>query len=166
MPEADGVTVGGAVDLTRLISFSDMAVNGTIDFVSSSASDTATLIQVAGRDGSGILQTPAAVTLTGTTKVAGSQVFGRLLYGAISGATANGPLANPGGTAAVGDVAAMAHTLTISGHTCQAGSVNHAGVTPPLIALQAGDGAAIAGEALIEVSASRDAELILVDTRE
>ncbi|WP_047248983.1 pirin family protein [Chromobacterium subtsugae] len=34
------------------------------------------------------------------------------------------------------------------------------------VALQAGDGAAIAGEALIEVSASRDAELILVDTRE
>ena len=144
MPEADGVTVGGAVDLTRLISFSDMATNGLLDFVSSSGADTATKIQVSGLDGSGIQQTPAAATLNGTTKVAGTQTFGRLLYGATSGATANGPLANPTGTAAVGDVAAMAHTLTITAHTCQAGSANHTGTTPPLIKLQSGDGASIA----------------------
>jgi hypothetical protein len=143
MPEADGVTVGGAVDLTKIITFSDMATTGTIDFVSSSASDTATKIQVAGRDASGIIQIPAAVTLTGTTKVLGSQSFQRLLYGAMSGASANGPLANPGGTAAVGDVAAMAHTLTITAHTCQAGSANASGVTPPTIKLQSGDGASI-----------------------
>lgn len=143
MPEADGVTVGGAVDLTKSITFSDLAANGTIDFLSSSASDTATRIQVAGRDGAGIIQTPAYVTLTGTTKVLGAQTFGRLLYGATSGASANGPLSNPGGTAAVGDVAAMAHTLTITAHTCQAGSANHSGVTPPTIKLQAGDGASI-----------------------
>jgi hypothetical protein len=143
MPEADSVTVGGAVDLTKSIFFSDMAANGLIDFLSSSASDTAVKIQVAGRDGSGIIQTPAAVTLTGTTKVAGTQTFNRLLYGVITGATANGPLANPGGTAAVGDIAAMAHTLTITAHTCQTGSANASGVTPPLIKLQSGDGASI-----------------------
>ncbi len=143
MPETDGVTVGGAVDLTKIITFSDMAATGTIDFLSSSSSDTATKIQVAGRDASGILQTPAAVTLNGQVKINGSQSFQRLLFGAISGASANGPLANPGGTAAVGDVAAMAHTLTISGHTCQAGSANHSGVTPPTIKLQSGDGASI-----------------------
>jgi hypothetical protein len=143
MPEADGATVGGAADLTRLTSFSDMAANGLIDWVSSSASDTATKGQVSGLDASGIQQTPAAVTLTGTTKVAGSQTYNRLLYAAISGATANGPLANPTGTAAVGDVAVMAHTLTIAAHTCQAGSAQNTGITPALIKLQSGDGASI-----------------------
>lgn len=143
MPEADSLTVGGAIDLTRLISFSDMATNGLVDYVSSSSSDTATKMQISGLDGSGIQQTPAAVTLTGTTKVAGSQTFGRLLFGAASGATANGPLANPGGTAAVGDLTIMAHTLTIAAHTCQTGSANPTGVTPPLIKLQSGDGASV-----------------------
>lgn len=143
MPETDGTTVGGAVDLTRRISFSDMATAGLLDFVSSSASDTATKIQVSGLDASGIQQTPAAATLNGQTKVAGTQTFGRLLYGAISGASANGPLANPGGTSAVGDVVAMAHTLTITAHTCQAGSANATGITPPLVKLQSGDGASI-----------------------
>ncbi len=143
MPEADGVTVGGAIDLTRVIFFSDMAATGTVDFVSSSASDTATEVQVAGRDASGIIQTPAAVTLTGLTKVAGTQAFQRLLYAAASGATANGPLAAPAGTAAVGDVAVMAQTLTLAARTCQAGSANHTGVTPPLMKLEAGDGASV-----------------------
>lgn len=143
MTEADGATVGGAPDLTRRISFSDMAANGLLDFVSSSASDTATKIQVSGRDASGIQQTPAAATLNGTTKVAGTQTFARLLYGAISNASATGPLANPGGTTAVGDIAAMAHTLTITAHTCQTGSANATGTTPPLVKLQSGDGASI-----------------------
>lgn len=143
MPEADGVTTGGAVDLTRLISFSDLSANGTIDWVSSSASDTATKGSISGLDAAGIQQTPAAVTLTGQTKVAGSQTFNRLLFAALSGATANGPLANPTGTAAVGDVACMAHTLTITAHTAQTGSANASGVTPPLFKLQAGDGASV-----------------------
>jgi hypothetical protein len=143
MTEADGATVGGAVDLTRLITFADMAANGLVDYVSSSASDTATKCQISGLDGSGIQQTPAAVTLTGLTKVAGTQTFNRLLYGALTGASATGPLANPGGTAAVGDVAIMAHTLTITAHTAQAGSANHTGVTPPVFKVQSGDGASI-----------------------
>lgn len=143
MTETDGVTVGGAADLTRMISFSDMAANGLIDWVSSSASDTATKGQISGLDAAGIQQTPAAVTLTGTTKVAGAQTFNRLLFGALTGATATGPLANPGGTAAVGDVACMAHTLTITAHTCQAGSAQNTGITPALIKLQAADGASI-----------------------
>jgi hypothetical protein len=143
MPEADSATNGGAVDLTRLVSFSDMATNGFVDWVSSSASDTAVRAVISGLDASGIQQTPAFVTLTGTTKVNGSQTFNRLLYGATSGATANGPISNPGGSAAVGDVACMAHTLTITAHTCQTGSANHTGTTPPLIKLQSGDGAAI-----------------------
>jgi hypothetical protein len=143
MPEADSLTVGGAADLTRLVSFSDMAANGLVDYVSSASGDTATKMQISGLDGSGIQQTPAAITLTGTTKVAGTQTFNRLLYGAATGATANGPLSNPGGTAATGDLAIMAHTLTITAHTCQTGSANATGVTPALIKLQSGDGASV-----------------------
>lgn len=143
MTESDGVTTGGAPDLTRRISFSDMATAGLLDFVSTSGSDTAVRIQVSGRDASGIQQTPAYATLNGTTKVAGSQTFQRLLYGATSGNSATGPIASLGGTAAVGSVAAMAHTLTITAHTMQTGSAQSTGVTPPLVKLQSGDGASI-----------------------
>lgn len=145
MPEADAATVGGALDLTKRVSFSDIAANQAFDVVSSSASDTATKVQVTGRDSTGTVQTPAAITLTGTTLIAstfGGQVFERLLSGVISGG-AIGALANPGGTAAVGDVAILAHTRTISAHTAQAGSANTSGTTPPLFKLQAGDGATV-----------------------
>lgn len=146
MPEADAVTVGGAVDFSKRLSFFDISASDTMDVVSSSASDTATKLVGAGRDSTGAIQTPAAITLTGTTPVVGAQTFERLLYAAITGASANGPLANPGGTAAVGDVAWYRHTAVISAHTAQAGSANTSGVTPPLFKLQAGDGATIAAK--------------------
>ena len=98
-----------------------------------------------GRDSTGTIQTPAAVTLTGTTVIAntfGGQSFQRLLAAVITGGAIAG-LSNPGGTAAVGDVAIMAHTRAIAGHTCQVGSANTSGVTPPLMKLQSGDGATI-----------------------
>lgn len=142
MPEADGVTIGGAPDLTKRISFSDLASATQMDVVSSSASDTLTKIIFAGRNASGIIQTET-LTLTGTTKVTSTNTYARLLYGALSGATANGPLVNPGGTAAVGDVALISHTLPISAHTAQSGSANPTGTTPPLFKLQAGDGASV-----------------------
>src|SRR5271169_6412812 len=137
MPEADGVTVGGGPDLSRRIAFYDVTPAGTVDVISSSASDTATKITVYGRDSTGAIQNYTA-TLNGQNWVAGSQTFERLLYAALSGATQNGPVANPGGTAAVGDVALAAHACVLpSGwvttdtnvHTCQSGSANHSGVT-------------------------------------
>lgn len=143
MTEADGVTVGGAVDFTKRLTFFDISAADTMDVVSSSASDTATKISGAGRDSTGAIQTPAAITLNGTTPVTGAQSFERLLYAAISGAAAGGPLANPTGTAAVGDVAWYRHTATISAHTARAGSANTSGVTPPIFFLQTGDGATI-----------------------
>jgi hypothetical protein len=145
MPEVDGSTVGGAVDFTKRVGFMDLTATGTVDVVSSSASDTATKIQVMGRDSSGTIQTPAAITLTGTTVIANafsSQSFQRLLAGVITGGAIAG-LSNPGGTAAVGDVAVMQHTRTISGHTAQSGSANTSGTTPPLFKLQSGDGATV-----------------------
>ncbi len=147
MPEADGATIGGAVDFTKRIGFLDLQSAGTVDVVSSSAADTATKIQVSGRDTTGVIQTPAAITLAGTTLIAnafGGQSFERLLAGVITGG-AIGALANPGGTAAAGDVAVLAHTRTIAGHTAQAGSANTSGTTPPLMKLQAGDGATVGG---------------------
>ena len=144
MPEADAATTGGAIDLTRRISFCDMTATSTLNVVSSSASDTATRAVVQFRDASGIIQAPTFTTLTGTTKVTmGAGTAQRLLAGAISGASATGPLANPAGTAAVGDVAIMQNTLTITAHTCQAGSTQATGTTPALIKLQAGDGASV-----------------------
>lgn len=142
MPEADSVTVGGAIDLTKRVAFADLTVGTLMDVVSSSASDTATKIAYYGRDSSGAIQNET-LTLTGQTKVAGTKTLSRLLYAALSGAAANGPVANPGGTAAVGDVALMSHTLVITAHTAQAGSASHSGVTPPLFKLQSGDGASV-----------------------
>jgi hypothetical protein len=157
MPEADGVTIGGAIDITRRIAFYDVTPAGTCDVISSSASDTATKITVYGRDATGAIQNYTA-TLNGQSWVTGAQSFERLLYAAITGATANGPVANPGGTVAVGDVALAAHAAVIPAssvttdatiHTMQTGSANAAGVTPALAKLQSGDGASVAVGQLI-----------------
>jgi hypothetical protein len=151
MPEADGVTVGGAIDFTRRVAFYDIAPAGNVDVISSSTSDTATKISYYGRDSTGVIQSQT-LTLNGQTWVTGSQPLERLLYAALSGATANGPVADPGGTAAVGDVALSAHSCVLpSGavttdaavRTAQTGSANHSGATPALFRLQAGDGASI-----------------------
>ncbi len=156
MPEADGVTVGGGVDFTKRIAFYDIFPAGTVDVVSSSTSDTATKMQVQGRDSTGVIQTPAAMTLTGTTPVTGSQTFERMLCAILSGGnTASGstfPLANPGGTAAVGDVAVYAHAPVIAAHTAQPGSANTSGTTPPLMKLQTGDGVSVSVGQIIRIT--------------
>ena len=151
MPEADGVAVGGAVDFTKRVAFYDITPAGTVDVVSSSASDTATKMQVTGRDPTGAIQTPVAVTLTGTTPVTGSQTFERLLAAVITGG-AIGSLTNPGGTVAIGDVAVYAHTPVISAHTAQTGSANTSGTTPPLFKLQSGDGASVSIGQLVRIT--------------
>ena len=160
MPEADGVTVGGAVNFASRIGFCD--INGTIgsgsttnlpmalDLVSSSASDTAVKVQVTGRDSTGTIQTPASVTLTGTTVIAstfGGQTFQRLGAGVLSGGAIS-TLSNPGGTPAVGDVAVMGHVRFVAASTAQAGSANTSGTTPPIFKLQSGDGAKLTSYAV------------------
>src|ERR1700739_4083787 len=86
MPEQDALTIGGAVDFTKRIDLSDITPAGTLDAVSSSASDTATQIKYGVRDSTGAEQTVTA-TLTGTTPVLGSQSAERLLYAMLSGAS-------------------------------------------------------------------------------
>lgn len=156
MPGADGLTLGGPVDFTKRIAFYDINPVGTVDMVSSSSSDTATKVQLTGRDGTGVIQTPVALTLNGTTAINGSQSFERLLAAVISGG-AIGSLSNPGGTAAVGDVAVYAHAPVLSGHTAQAGSSNTSGTTPPLFKLQAGDGATVAPGMIIRITSGTGA---------
>jgi TRAP-type mannitol/chloroaromatic compound transport system substrate-binding protein len=157
MPEADGAMTGGSVDFTRRITFYDITPAGSLDAISSSSSDTATKIAYSGRDSTGAIQTQT-LTLNGQSWVTGSQSLERLLYGALSGASANGPLANPGGTPAVGDVALAAHSCVLPAgavttdatvRTAQTGSSNHTGTTPALFKLQAGDGAAVAAGQII-----------------
>lgn len=143
MPEADGATVGGAVDFTKRLDFFDITPNGTMDVVSSSASDTATKIIYSGRDATGAVQSVTA-TLNGQTPVTGAQTLERLMSSLLSGASSAFGLTTPGGTAAVGDVALFSHTPVISAHTAQAGSANHTGTTPALMKLQSGDGATVA----------------------
>lgn len=152
MPEADGVTIGGAVDFTKRVQFADLPYAGltttdTLDVVSSSASDVGVKVQVAGRDGTGTIQTPAAITVNGTaveSSTFGGQGFQRLLYGVTTGGSV-GSLSNPGGTAAVGDIAVMSHTKIVTSHTVGGTCSNTSGATPPLMHLQAGDGATLAG---------------------
>jgi hypothetical protein len=152
MPEADAAVTGGAIDFTRRVAFYDIAPSGTVDVMSSSASDTATKITYYGRDPTGVIQSQT-LTLGGQTWITGSQPLERLLYAALSGATANGPVPNPGGTAAVGDVALAAHSCVLpSGsvttdatvRTAQSGSTNHSGTTPALFKLESGDGTSVA----------------------
>lgn len=145
MPEADSATTGGALDLTKKPSFFDVPSTMALDVVSSSASDSATKIQITGRDSTGTIQTPAAITVTGTTLLAssfGGQTFQRIIAGVISGGAIAG-LSGPGGTAAVGDIGVLGHTRVVSAHTAQAGSASTSGVTPPIFKLASGDGATI-----------------------
>lgn len=137
MVSADGATVGGAVDFTGRPLFTDLASTGLVDYVSSSASDTAATIAVTGRDSTGAIQTETK-TLTGTTLVNGSQSFERLLQGAAAGTTA------------VGDIAAISHTAVIASHTAQAGAAatSTAGAT---ITLQSGDGASVSVGQVIRI---------------
>src|SRR5579863_9468123 len=120
MPEADSATIGGAIDFSKRVEFNGTSLTPTqFDVVSSSAADTATLCKISYRDATGVIQAPAAVTLTGQTKAVLTTVAAeRLLAGVITGGAIAG-LTNPGGTAAVGDVAVIAHTLPISAHTAQ-----------------------------------------------
>src|SRR6202035_2149992 len=149
MPEADSASIGGAIDMTKKIAFYDITPSGGVDIVSGTTGDTGVHVQIGYRDATGVVQLPVFATTNGT--VVQANVFStgtigceRLLYGNITGAiTGTFPLANPGGTAATGDIAVLAHTRTLTGRTAQVGSANTSGTTPPLFKLQATDGTAI-----------------------
>jgi hypothetical protein len=129
MPDVDGSTTGGAINTAISTSFADLASTGTVNYYSSSGSDTAAIITVTGRDAAGVLQTEAK-TLTGTTAVVGSQSFERLMKAVASG------------TAAVGDIAALSTATVVTG-TAQAGAAASSSA-PATITLASGAGASVA----------------------
>lgn len=158
MPEADGSTVGGAIDFSKRVEFADnLGAATTFDVVSSSASDTATKITYEGRDSTGVIQTET-LTLTGQTKVAGTKSLERLLAAACTGGSIAG-IANPGGTQAVGDVALIAHTGLVTG-TMQAGSANATSSAPAIAKLASGAGASAAAGMVLRTTGGTGANQI------
>jgi hypothetical protein len=137
MPTADGTTTGGAVSFSTRIGFTNLASTGTVNYVSDSASDTATTLAVVGRDSTGTIQTETK-TLTGTTPVSGAQSFQQLLS------------FTAGGTTAVGDIAAISNTAIVTG-TAQS-AANTSGATGPQIVLQSGQGASCAVDNIIRIT--------------
>jgi hypothetical protein len=159
MPEADSATIGGAVDFTKRVAWYDLSANDTIDAVSSSASDTATKVQVMGRDATGAPVTSSAATMNGQTAITNVGTLGtveRLLAAVVTGGAIAG-LSNPGGTTAVGDIAVYRHTAVLSARTAQTGAANASGVTPPLFKLQSGDGANVAAGQIIRIKTNTGA---------
>jgi len=159
MPEADSVTIGGAVDFTKKVAWYDLSANDTINAVSSSASDTATKLQVLARDATGVVVTSSAATLTGQTPITNVGSLGtveRLLAAVTTGGAIAG-LSNPGGTTAVGDVAVYRATAVLSARTAQTGAANFSGTTPALFKLQAGDGSSVAAGQIIRIKTNTGA---------
>lgn len=152
MPEADGVTIGGGIDFTKRVEFG--AVTGFVssyDAVSSNAADLATKLSWLGRDSTGVIQS-GTVTLSGTTKINNNQALERLLAAVITGGSIAG-VVNPSGTTASGDVAFMAHTVTITG-TFQGGSAQATNSAPAVGQLQSGQGAQVAVGQILRVLTS------------
>src|SRR3984893_9233761 len=157
MPQTDGAPIGGAGDLTRLGAVFAHTPARSGGNIFNFSGDPATRIAYCRPASTGVIQSQTLI-LNGQSWVTGSQSLERLLYAALSGASANGPVANPGGTPAVGDVALAAHSCVLpSGavttdatvHTAQTGSANHSGTTPALFKLQSGDGAVVSAGQII-----------------
>ena len=162
MPEADGTTVGGAINFNRRVDFAGTSISPASQFqiVSSSGSDTGVKGQLSYRDASGVIQLSPVTQCTGSTKTTMTTVAAeRLLAGVVTGGSI-GSLSNPGGTTAVGDVAIISSTLVISAHTMQAGSANATASNPPVANLQSGDGASVAvGQVLRTIGGTGPAQI-------
>lgn len=84
MPDDDaGLNVGGAIDTTKRVVFTDISPAGTMEVVSSAAGDTTQSITVTGRNAAGEVITDTK-TLNGTTVVAMTGTFERILKAVIS----------------------------------------------------------------------------------
>jgi len=86
MPEGDATTSGGAIAPTVLIEFTDLAANDSVGAVSSNGADTMN-VTVTGRNIAGAI-VAEVITLNGTNRVAGSQVFERILKVVVATAAA------------------------------------------------------------------------------
>lgn len=84
MPDDDAVTdIGGAIDTTKRVVFTDIDSPGSIEIVSSAAGDTSQTVTVTGRNSAGEIISDVQ-TLNGTTPVAMTGTFERLLKAVVS----------------------------------------------------------------------------------
>lgn len=86
MPEDDLTNdIGGAIDLTTEIVFTDIDVPGTVEMVSSAGGDTTQQVTITGRSASGVIRTET-LTLNGTTPVAFTNTYERFMKIELDGA--------------------------------------------------------------------------------
>lgn len=85
MPETDAATSGGAIATAGLLEISQLAANDAVGVVSDGAD--ARTVTITGRTAAGAIASEALV-LNGATRVAGAQVFERILKVVISAADA------------------------------------------------------------------------------
>lgn len=137
MPDGDGATTGGAAAFNKRLFFSDLLAAGTVNYVSSSASDTAVQITTSGRDNAGVIQTEAK-TLGGQTPVAGGQTFERLMKAVVTSGTA------------AGDAAVISNTKVLTGRTATGGG-QASGTDAAYIDLASGDGASVAAGQIVRI---------------
>lgn len=111
MPDDDTATnIGGAIDLTKTVQFSDLS--GTVQAVSSTSGDTTQTVTVSYRDGAGVIQT-AAIALTGVAPATDAAVMERLLK-AVKSASTTGDVSVEAQTAERTNTAQAGTTTTIT----------------------------------------------------
>jgi len=87
MAENDVTTnIGGAVDTTAKVVFTDISATGVVTAVSDNVADTTQTLTVTGRDASGVIVSDI-ITLAGTTPVSTTQAFERIMKMVLSAAT-------------------------------------------------------------------------------
>ena len=128
MPSDSVSTTGGAFAPATRLAMNDIAATGYVNYVSSSASDTACTITITGRDAAGVVQTEAKVVNGQVTPISGAQLFQRILQGVASG------------TSAVGDLAVISNTAISSGKVAPT-FVQATASSPATMTLYTGDGA-------------------------
>lgn len=79
MPESNGTTSGGGIDLATKAVFTDIAATDSVKIVSDNAADTTQVVTITGRDASGAIIS-SIINLNGTTlSAASSNTFERIL---------------------------------------------------------------------------------------
>lgn len=88
--ETDSGTQGGAITTSVKLELTDISATGTVEVLSNNAGDTTQTITVTGRDAAGVIVSQI-LTLNGTTPVASTQNYERILK-AVKNATTAGTI--------------------------------------------------------------------------
>jgi hypothetical protein len=78
MPENNTGASGGAIDTTSRVVFTDISTTDNITVISDAAGDNSQTVTIYGRDASGAIVNEA-LSLNGTSRVTGAQLFERIL---------------------------------------------------------------------------------------